>query len=54
MAQTKKSERPRVYLSTNCRCGHTYNWHVPGGVCQVPDCVCKKHVTDESPKAPTA
>lgn len=42
-ATPKKRSRPS--LATDCRCGHTYNWHVPGGVCQVPDCVCKKHVT---------
>ena len=31
-----------IYLSTDCKCGHTYNWHVPGDVCQVPHCTCKK------------
>ncbi|GHD70237.1 hypothetical protein GCM10010317_077120 [Streptomyces mirabilis] len=53
MSSAKKAKQPRPYLSTNCECGHTYNWHVPGDVCQVPKCACKKHVTrDESPKAP--
>ncbi|NUR01408.1 MAG: hypothetical protein HOY79_34235 [Streptomyces sp.] len=37
----KKRDRP-IYLSTDCRCGHTYNWHIPGGVCQTPRCVCKE------------
>lgn len=39
VAKTRKS------LSTECWCGHTYNWHVPNGICQVPGCVCKEHVT---------
>lgn len=34
-------KRP-IYLSTDCKCGHTYNWHIPAKVCQVPNCVCKK------------
>jgi hypothetical protein len=37
-----REDRPRpIYLSTDCRCSHTYNWHVPGRVCQVPRCTCK-------------
>lgn len=40
--------QPRPTLATPCateECGHTYNWHVPGGVCQVGRCVCKKFTT---------
>ncbi|MFE4915775.1 hypothetical protein ACFRCX_30185 [Streptomyces sp. NPDC056652] len=36
-------------LGTDCRCGHTYNWHIPGGVCQVPGCVCKKPIVRKKP-----
>lgn len=52
MTDSSRPMKPRpVYLSTACRCGHTYNWHVPGGVCQVPNCVCKKHVTRDEDDA---
>lgn len=31
-----------IYLSTDCKCGHTYNWHIPGDVCQAANCACKQ------------
>ena len=52
MASPKTPNQPPVYLSTDCVCGHTYNWHIPGGVCQVPKCVCKKHVTRDDGAQP--
>lgn len=40
------SSRPkqsrRISLGTDCRCGHTYNWHIPADVCRVPNCTCKE------------
>ncbi|MFI5814882.1 hypothetical protein ACIA7S_28485 [Streptomyces sp. NPDC051643] len=39
---TRTRPRHPISLSTDCACGHTYNWHIPGGVCQAPKCVCKK------------
>jgi hypothetical protein len=47
------SIKSRPSLGTDCQCGHTYNWHVPNGICQVPNCVCKKHVTADKPKDPS-
>lgn len=45
MPNEASDDRPRpIYLSTECTCSHTYNWHVPGGVCQVPGCKCKEFV----------
>ena len=48
MAVSSKPKKNRPSLGTDCRCGHTYNWHVPNGICQVPNCVCKKHVTRDT------
>jgi hypothetical protein len=45
MASSSKPKQRRPSLGTDCRCGHTYNWHIPGDVCRVPGCVCKEHVT---------
>jgi hypothetical protein len=42
MPNTTTESRPRpVYLSTDCVCGDTYNWHIPGSVSRVPGCTCK-------------
>lgn len=36
-----------TYLSTDCTCGHTYNWHVgaPVSACQVSSCSCSGFTT---------
>jgi hypothetical protein len=41
MPNTTPDQPKPVSLATDCLCGDTYNWHVPGGVCQVPGCLCK-------------
>lgn len=44
MATSPEPRKNCLPLATDCRCGHTYNWHVPGGVCQVPNFLCKEPV----------
>lgn len=42
MPISPRPQRPRrIPLATDCRCGHTYNWHIPADVCRVPNCTCK-------------
>ena len=48
MANATNPKQNRPSLGTDCRCGHTCNWHVPGNVCRVPGCVCKEHVTRDA------